>query len=193
MVFTQSSGQAQRDPANFSVDGFGITNAMRPPAKLHEIASSGRAPNSVRFFDDWDGREKLEVKNVDAITQLNEIGLEWAYNKGQTNVAKMITSLKRFKTIDEATGEAIYLDIEVRGKMDKSSVNKPIHGKDSILVITHPSLKRGADPNALTCVNGKFMKKNPRPPIRFTCTFNSSVPEAWSRLAEVHPSVATRM
>jgi hypothetical protein len=173
-----------RDPANFGVDGLGLSNAIRLPGKLHGLAVREEHPNSIRFITE-NGMEKIELKNLEIVAELADVKAHGS-NTNASRAAALVNDLKHYRSYDEATGENIFLDVEVRGKMAKSKGNRPMYYEATYVVITHPSLKRNADPHALSYHKNLCA-------ARFTCDFAGSVPKKWIRTKAVNPSVAIRM
>lgn len=185
---------AGRNPDNFGVDDFDLSNSKRILEKLHDLAESRRFPNSIRHVvDDRDGLCKLEVRNLGIVKQCSHTAVG-DNNAGKSDEGKFLQTARYYFTYDEDTDEKVFVDFEVCGKMVNNRFGRPMYCSESYLLLTHPSLMPGADASAF---KSAFNRKN-IPSVRYGCDFEEDTSEKvlakWfsNRSKEVHPSVKSR-
>jgi hypothetical protein len=181
--------EARRNPDNHGVDEFNLSNAIKLPAKMHILAEEGLYPNSVRHFVDTDGLQKIELRNIETLSRCAHVCLD---SEKQGKASRFVAQIKAFCTKDPITGEKVGIDLEVRGSMDIDQARQMAYSPETVVVITHPALRPGANPHVLK----RFPKNGKSLCTRYTCKFHKDTRKTrWplSTSHQVHESVASRM
>jgi hypothetical protein len=179
---------ANRNPENFRNDAFGYNKSARFPGRIHQVATSGLY-SSVQFIvDPRDNLRKIRINNIDTVARC----LHLTPSAGQSHAKTLAGKINQFGTVDEISGEKIYIDVEVCGEMEKHPGSRHIkYSSNTYLLLTHEALTPGANPHVL-----KAIHKSQPPKVRFTCQF-VDVPLSRTvnlcKINEVHPSVRARM